>query len=282
MSIELHPFISGRWKRNNVGHSDENWFLGKNQFDEVESFAYMPRKECNSIFLGTFPIWEIVTGKVSERNQEFFYGSGVNDFWPCLSDISSFKFDCFSDRVKILSSLNTGITDVLLSITRDSYNSSEDLSLNHIKYNDILSLKKSYPELKNIFLTSGGRGPIPKLASKTKSAASWFRDSLSDSRPKGFSKNSFIKRISVEGVVFNLIYLYSPSDSANIPIQGILNRNNNFGIENLNIKKFRKLQWSYFLCKYSNNENPEDIISIRKNQKIVEDNKLLFDFFNGN
>jgi hypothetical protein len=39
---------------------------------------------------------------------------------------------------------------------------------------------------------------------------------------------------------------HSQNNSANPALQGILNKNNNFGFNNLTVAEFRKIQWSYF------------------------------------
>ena len=64
--MELHPFITNRWFKN-IGNQQliDNW-----KYTE-KYFAYMPIKNTKSIFLGSFPIWQISIGNVTQDNFEF-------------------------------------------------------------------------------------------------------------------------------------------------------------------------------------------------------------------
>lgn len=262
MATEQHPFITGRWK-NGIKNLDvsERWFINRNHENEVISFAFMPNKKVTSIFLGSFPIWEIVGGELNNGNMEFFYGSVVNDFWRCLGDISKSDIRNLNSRVNILDEFKIGITDILHTVIRQPDTCSSDNCLTASWYNDILDLKRHFPLLKNIFITSGGQGPIPNLNERNRNVATWLRNSWSNRIVQGFNNRGFVKQIMVNGVSFNLIYLFSPSNSANTALQGILNRYNHFGTPELTIQEFRKIQWCYFLKKYHladyNKENVE-------------------------
>lgn len=254
MPTEQHPFTSGRWREN---INDENilnhWFISRNEINKVLSFGYMPSQEVESIFLGTFPIWEIVSGPRGSQNLEFFYGSVVNDFWNCLGSIFNSNGSTVINRIKILENCKIGLTDILETVDRSPENCSSDSCLTAIHYNDILNLKANFPALKNIFITSGGRGPIANLNANNKSVATWFRDSVTNQQTTGFNQTGFVKQITINNTPFNLIYLYSPGNSANIAIKGVLNTNQSFGIPGLTISEFRKFQWSYFLNRYHTN-----------------------------
>ena len=257
--MEEHPFTSDRWLKNlNNLNVQEKWFVNLDKNSEASSFAYMPNKSVSSIFLGSFPIWEIVTGALS-NNMEFFYGSVVNEFWELLGKISGLQFDTLSNRLEILDQLNIGITDILYKVDRHPSNCSRDECLTKLKYNNILELKNHFPELKKIFITSGGRGSIQNLNQGNKSVATWFKDSVSDqTNVGGFNSIGFVKRITIGSSKFNLIYLFSPSGMANTSLSGILKRNNNFGELSLNINMFRKIQWGYFIQKYCFDEKGFD------------------------
>ena len=246
---EEHPFTSNRWF-NNINNPEliNKWFINKNN-DDILSFGYMPDKNTKSIFLGTFPIWEIVNGELNNQNLEFFYGSVVNDFWNCLGQITGEPIGGLTDRISLLDNSKIGITDILQKVNREPENCNADNCLTGLNYNNILNLKTFFPDLKNIFITSGGKRPIGNL-NNNKSVATWFKDSVINNHIEGFNVNGFVKPIRINQIKFNLIYLYSPSNNTNRPIQGILNANNNFGIANLNIQEFRKLQWAYFLRQY--------------------------------
>jgi hypothetical protein len=88
---EIHPFIpadiNGKWYINNGLHivgpqPRPDWFVNP------ESFAFMPSKEVKSLFLGTFPTWEVVNLVRAGGNTEFFYGQRQNRFWPLLNLLS--------------------------------------------------------------------------------------------------------------------------------------------------------------------------------------------------
>lgn len=279
MTIEEHPFTSNRWYNHLQTPSlKEKWFIENLSNNQPTSFGYMPSKKLESIFLGTFPIWEITSGPIGKQNLEFFYGSIVNDFWNCLGSIFEQKIDTVFNRISILDNNNIGLTDILNTVNRNPSNSSSDNDLEAIKYNNILNLKKSFPQLKNIFITSGGKGPIGNLNNKNKNVATWLKDSLKNQEVSGFNTAGFVKKIKVNDESFNLIYLFSPSNSANTAIKGILNKNENFGINNLTIQEFRKIQWCYFIKKYHLGQKTNETID--KYYNLVLNNNKLLDFFN--
>lgn len=276
MSIEKHPYITNRWFKNiNKPNLNDKWINNESYF------AYMPNSNTKSLFLGTFPIWQISTGNVTPENFEFFYGSKHNDFWKCLGTLFEIDVDNLDNRLNILNVSNLGITDILKKIERNPINSNLDKDLNILAYNNIVALKKDYEKIENIFITSGGKGPIGKLNLTNKNVGTLLKDSLKGSKLHGFNQNGFVKRIKINDINFNLITLYSPSNSAQIPISGILNSNNNFGIQNLDISTFRRLQWGYFLKEFHLGKNHNNkIIENLWNQ--VKNNKELLNFFDPN
>jgi G:T/U-mismatch repair DNA glycosylase len=278
MPIEHHPFLSNRWLQNNNDPLFlEKWFINKNKENDILSFAYMPNKEIKSIFLGTFPIWEITVGPIENNNVEFFYGSVKNEFWKCLEYLTNITSDTLNNRLTILDTYNIGITDILQKVNRSPDNCNSDKCLSVLNYNNILNLKESYPKLKNIFITSGGQGPVANIKN-SKNAASWLKDSFKGKTIQGFNEKGFIKSITVENNKFNLIYLYSPSGDANKSIQGVINSRDKFGIVDLKISQFRKLQWGYFFKKY-HLENKSTAIIDDVYNSVLNNNDLL-NYFN--
>jgi hypothetical protein len=278
MPIEQHPFTSNRWLQNINNHLvKDKWFLKRNIENDTISFGFMPNKEVKSIFLGTFPIWEITVGPVGNQNIEFFYGSIVNDFWNCLGFISEMPINNLSNRISILDNYQLGITDILETVNRNPENCNSDDCLTALKYNNILKLKESFPGLKNIFITSGGKGPVGNL-NNNKNVATWLKHSLLGHNIQGFNNNGFVKSITIDNIEFNLIYLFSPSNAANTARQGEMNRNNNFGINYLNIQEFRKLQWSYFIKQYHLVDTTNETIDSIYNTVI--NNEQLLNYFN--
>ena len=65
--------------------------------------------------------------------------------------------------------------------------------------------------------------------------------------------------------------------AANAARQGEINRMNYFGINNLSIQEFRKLQWGYFIKKYHLGETGNGTIDAIYNTVI--NNKLLLEYF---
>ena len=244
-----HPFITGRWLQANHQQENENWHIARNQQNEVTSFGYVPNNQIKSIFLGTFPIYEISEGE-NQGNLEFFYGSCENKFWPTLNNLFQQPINTVQNRIELLDNIEIGISDILLEIERIQPMLSKDKNLQEVKYKDILELIEKFPTIKNIFITSGGKNAIPNLNANNKSTGTWLKDSISHFNPTGFNNVGYVKVITVNGIKFNLIYLCSPSNNANVAIQGILNNNHNFGLQNLDINLFRQYQWKYFIDIY--------------------------------
>lgn len=282
MPIEQHPFTSNRWLQNIENQLiRSNWFVSDEQNNQglPLSFGYMPGKDVKSIFLGTFPIWQISSGPFpGNPNIEFFYGSAANNFWSCLNSITGNEAGNLDDRFGLLANSEIGITDILGLVDRNPGNCNLDSCLTNLHYNSILSLKDNFPSLKNIFVTSGGKGPVQNLNASNGNAAIWFKHSVSEQNINGFNQKLFVKPISINGILFNLIYLYSPSGTANTAIQGKLNDHNNFGIQNMTIQEFRKMQWAYFLREYHFEAGMNPTIDELWNNVI--NNHQLIDFFN--
>lgn len=203
-------------------------------------------------------------------NLEFFYGSVVNSFWNILANLSNLPATNVKQRFAVLEKLNFGLTDILQKIERYPDNNNADSSITNLNYNKIFELKSNLPNLKNIFITSGGRGPVGSL-NNSKSVATWFKDSVRNNKISGFNSRGFVKKIKVDGTSFNLIYLFSPSDMANISIKGILNKNEYFGMPNLTIESFRKFQWAFMINKF----NP----ALNLQPELFVENNALNNFF---
>ena len=254
---ELHPFVSGKWQGNVPPPlpGPQQWF------DNGLSFCYIPTKEIESIFLGTFPTYDVVNNIRLNGNKEFFYGSIDNRFWPLLNLISGMPIASEHQMFQLLNQSNFGVTDILKKIGRIGQ-SSADIDLTPIIFNNIMDLKNQFSCIRNIYTTSGGKSSITDGTSV--SAAKWLRDSLiaTGYTVTGFNTPGYKKQISVflnANLIwkFNLILLWSPSDNANTSIQGIINRNYQFNaIFNAlpapyntlsEPMKARLIQWCYLL-----------------------------------
>lgn len=226
MPIETHPFISGKWAANLPPPLPGNsWFIND------QSFGYFPNSNIKSVFLGTFPTFDIVNNVVP-GNLEFFYGDQGNNFWPIMRLITG---QPLFDEQQIFAFLNNkaefGITDIQKKVDRNGIGSA-DTDLNppppgNWVFNDIIGLLQSYPCLTNIYVTSGGKGPITPGAV---SAAGWLRAAIEGQgcHTTGFGQTSYQKLITVSLNgrsiwKFKLIYLFSPAGTANVPIQRVIN-----------------------------------------------------------
>lgn len=253
--IEDHPFVSGKW-RNNIQPPLpplSKWFIND------KSFGYLPSINSESIFLGTFPTYNVVNRLRVGGNKEFFYGSIDNRFWSLLNNISLVATE--HDIFNLLAKADFGVSDILRKIDRKG-KSSSDKALTPLIFNDIIDLKINFPNLVNIYVTSGGKASITNGSSV--STAKWLRDSLTLSgfTVTGFNVEGFKKRIRVfrDGNLiwdFNLIVLWSPAPSGNIAVQGFINRNPGFAdmLQALPVAyagmstthKARLIQWAYLL-----------------------------------
>jgi len=269
--MEKHPFITNRWLDNNSNRDLNEKWINNDRY-----FAYIPCSKIKSIFLGSFPIWQISTGDVTPENFEFFYGSRYNDFWNCLGTLFNVNVNNLDNRLYMLNNYEFGITDILKEVERNPINSNQDKDLKGLEYNNVRALKDDYDSIINIYITSGGKGSIGNL--KTKNVATWFKDSIINENLEGFNQNNFVKRITLNDKKINLIYLYSPSNSANTSLKGVINKNNNFGIQNLDICTFRRLQWGYFLKKF-HFENVNNIDGLELIWNKVNHNQQLLNFF---
>lgn len=248
-----HPFTTGRWLEANHLQENENWQIARNKKNEVTSFCYVPNKDIKSIFLGTFPIYEISENNTIGIHPEFFYGSNVNSFWPTLGSIFQQPTNDVQNYIELLNNLKIGIADILLKTDRNPLTSSSDKDLYPVKYNNIYELLEKYPSIKNIFVTSGSREGIGLYNNSKKNATTWLKNSLRDVNeiiPRGFNLCGYKKTITVNNRVFNLIYLHSPSRQGGFSINKILKEEIDFDLPDLNVNSFRLYQWEYFIKKY--------------------------------
>jgi hypothetical protein len=261
---ELHPFLpsnqNGKWYFNN------NLHLGVPQpraewFDNLNSFAFMPSKEVKSLFLGTFPTWEVVNLVRVGGNTEFFYGQIQNGFWQLLNLLSGFPTFTEVDQFQLLHDTNFGLTDILKKVERDGQNSTDE-ALTPIVFNNIRNLQNNFQSIENIYCTSGGKGAIRLKGNKN--AARWLLISLLNLgyNVTGFNVAGYQKDITVfmgNEVVwkFKLFILFSPANTSNRPLQRQLNRQ--VQLQNLianlppafgalgDPMKLRVAQWAYLL-----------------------------------
>lgn len=276
---ETHPFISGKWQNNILPRpTAPSWFINN------QSFAYAPNENIQSLFLGTFPTYEVVNFIRHNGNMEFFYGSKENSFWPLLAMINGHPTNTENDLLNLLNETNFGVTDILKKINRKGQNSS-DKDLTALEFNNLYILRNSFHKIQNIFTTSGGKSPINNGTNV--SAAKWLRDSLLNFGydVEGFNVQGYQKSIRVlqNGNMiwqFNLINLWSPSDNSNISIQGTINITPAlltlinempapYNEESITIRA-RIIQWSFLLSQKGFPVNPEINDMLNNNHEFLD------------
>ncbi len=276
---ELHPFISGLWDIH-LPAQREYWF------DNGQSFGYFPSNNVKSIFLGSFPVYDVVHYNNLYDNKAFFYGVTGNRMWPILSKISSYQLKKEDDIFKLLQKAKFGITDVLRKVNRESQKAVDD-ALTPLLFNDIIDLWQHFPNLTNIYVTSGGSGAVNSNHIHVAGRLKKYFDSMQH-QYIGFNIKSYKKTIKIYKDskllrAFNLISLLSPSMGANPAIQGIINANpaiqqlvNNLPSQVImptKVDNARILQWSYFL------QNSDFIINNELNNFLNQHSEELMQVF---
>lgn len=262
---ETHPFIPanvrGKWYVNNNLHLGlpqprADWFVNS------ESFAFMPSKNVGSLFLGTFPTYEVVNQLRTGGNTEFFYGQRGNSFWSLLELLSGRPTVTEIDQFQLLHKTEFGLTDILKETNRNGTKSGDKDLLPPWVFNDMMNLRSNFQQIENIYCTSGGMGKVTLGSSVN--AARWLLNSLqlAGCRATGFNIQGYNKHIIVYSgnlIVwkFELYNLLSPSDSGNTGFQGQINADQQLQmlIANLPLAftgygdpmKLRIAQWSYLL-----------------------------------
>ncbi len=217
-------------------------------------------------------------------NKEFFYGSTDNSFWLLLSSISLRASATEHDVFQLLAKADFGVTDILRKINRKG-KSASDKDLTPLVFNGVIDLKSNFQKLLNIYVTSGGKGRITNGTSV--SAAKWLLDSLISAgyTVTGFNVAGFKKRIRIyrDGNPiweFNLIILWSPAPSGNIPVQGFINRNPVFAallpalpgayLGMPVTQRARLIQWAYLLHLHGFPLNPPLNVFIGANTLLLD------------
>lgn len=136
-----------------------------NYLEEPHPFdVYIP-KNCRFLLLGTFP------AKKKDRRFNFFYPSGRNRFWEVMAKVSGLTPSVFTDpgaameRKSILDKLGLGLADLGKKVLRQG-DSSMDINIFPVEFQDIFGLIEDHPTITHIVLTSKGKG---------NSATGWFR-----------------------------------------------------------------------------------------------------------
>ncbi len=261
---ETHPFIpadsTGKWYLNNNLHlgipqPTADWFVNE------ESFAFMPSTYVKSLFLGTFPTYEVVNLVRAGGNTEFFYGQRANRFWPLLQQLTGLMTVTEVNQFQFLQETKFGLTDILRKIERIGQGSA-DSNLTPLVFNNILNLKQNFQAIERIYCTSGGRGAINPIGPVN--AARWLLIALINvgCTVIGFNVPGYQKDITVliNNVIvweFKLFILFSPSNQASAGLQGQVNNSTVLQglVANLpavfvatgNPMKLRIAQWSYLL-----------------------------------
>ena len=101
-------------------------------------------KNSKTLILGTFP-------SIKSFDNSFYYSHPKNQFWKILSLISGYPVNNKDQKIWLLKELNLALWDIVKSCNRVN---SSDNNLKDITPNDIKSLLKEYPNIKEIAFTS--------------------------------------------------------------------------------------------------------------------------------
>ena len=96
------------------------------------------------LILGTFP-------SLKSFENSFYYAHPKNQFWKILREISGYPINNRDQKIWLIKELNLALWDIVASCNRKN---SSDSNLKDIKVNDIKSLLKEYPNIKQIAFTS--------------------------------------------------------------------------------------------------------------------------------
>lgn len=136
-----------------------------NYLHETHPFeTYIP-ENCRVLTLGTFP------AKKKDRRFSFFYPSARNRFWEVMGKVSGIAVNAFEDpmaareRKHILDKLELGLADLGKRVLRQG-DSSMDINIFPIDFQDIFALIDRHPSIKYLVLTSKSKG---------NSATDWFK-----------------------------------------------------------------------------------------------------------
>lgn len=251
--IETHQFIS-TWKVDLPQQLKDSYNSSWISEDDLGYFGFIP-KDPIALVLGTFPVPE-------QRTSGFFYHSDVNLFWKILSTLTSADLLPLQNKLSWLTEKRIAISDILYKAQRtdETCSGRADSGLNAICYNNIFQLLKSYPTIKDIFLTSGG--PTSKsLAGK--SAGGWLGLHLREATGRNLKKISHDKatltvqiRPSLKQINFHYLITPAPQDDqlgrhlrdSQTASQALKNVNYLHGIVNLK-EKYKSFQWAVYLSK---------------------------------
>ncbi|MFT4203978.1 MAG: hypothetical protein QM610_08700 [Chitinophagaceae bacterium] len=147
---------------------------------------------------------------LKEKDVDFYYGSKDNHFWKLLAQVADVQLDydnsqnATEQRMKLLTALGCGITDVVASCTR-SKDSASDSNLTTIVYQPIFQYIADHPTIQMLIYTSHFVQTQVYRHFTTVFGKSWQRVSL-DARHHQLH--------FPDGRILDDITLYSPSPQA--------------------------------------------------------------------
>jgi len=111
---------------------------------EQHPFEPIIFKNSKILILGTFP-------SLKSFENSFYYAHPKNQFWKILREISGYPINNRDQKIWLIKKLNLALWDIVASCNRKN---SSDSNLKDIQLNDIRSLLKEYPNIKQIAFTS--------------------------------------------------------------------------------------------------------------------------------
>lgn len=166
--------------------------------------SYVPIN-ATKLIIGSIPPYRFCVdgAKLDNNDVRFYYGSSKNNFWKLVGEVTSTKFDflntddAVNQRKKWLTDYNIGITDVVSKCIHDGCRS-DDGSLLQIVYSDIDKLLENNTKINTLICTSDFvRKHLKKII-----------------KGKWTKLDSKLWSVDINGKMYKLIVLYSPSPSA--------------------------------------------------------------------
>lgn len=144
--------------------------------------------------------------KLSDADVNFYYGSRDNSFWKMLEEIFDEKLEytntesAVEQRKRLLEKIQIGITDIIEECIH-KYESAEDKYLENIKHKDLKSLLAQNPQITTLIYTS-------------EFVKSQVNKYLNNAYHSNNPHNNKIKTLKVDGKLYEVRILYSPSPQA--------------------------------------------------------------------
>ncbi len=115
---------------------------------EIHPFGDFVPSNAKYLILGSFP------GKIQSKDNDWFYGSPGNQFWPIIEKVYGNKLSLKRDKQKLFSKLGIAVSDIIYQCERKR-GSNLDNNLINIVYNiEGINVILKSKEIEKIYFTS--------------------------------------------------------------------------------------------------------------------------------